>query len=77
MKGLPWFGSPDFSDGYILVTDRQVVMHRVYQPMRLDGPHKSRDATTGKLIAAEEWFAEEYNGSLAPVPEKASHVVVT
>jgi len=77
MKGLPWFGSPDFSDGYILVIDRQVVMHRVYQPMRLDGPHKSRDATTGKLIAAEEWFAEEYNGSLAPVSEKASHVVVT
>ena len=77
LKGLGAFKSPDFSDGYILVVDRTVVIHRVYQPMRLDGPHKSRDATTGKLIAAEEWYAEEFNGSLTPVPEKASHVIVT
>lgn len=77
LKGLPWFKSTEFSDGYILVVDRGVVIHRVHTPMRLDGPHKSRDASTGKLIAAEEWFAEEYNGSLAPVPEKAAYVVVT
>jgi hypothetical protein len=77
LKGLPAFKSTEFGDGYILVVDRTVVIHRVYQPMRLDGPHKSRDASTGKLIAAEEWYAEEFNGSLTPVPEKAAYVVVT
>jgi hypothetical protein len=76
VKGLPVFESTEFSDSYMVVCNREVVMHRVYQPMQLKGPFPSYDASTGELIAAEQYYAEEYNGNDAPVPEKASHVVI-
>ena len=77
LKGKPVVSSTEFSDGYALSLNNEVVMHRVYMPMRLKGPYQTHDASTGKLIAAEEWYAEEFNGSLAPVPGKAAYVKIT
>jgi hypothetical protein len=76
LKGLPVFGATEFPDGYILVFNREIVMHRVFQPMTIKGPYPTYEAATQKLIAAEQWYAEEYNGTDAPVPEKAAYVVV-
>lgn len=75
LKGLPVFESTQFSDSYVLVFNRELVMARVFQPMQLFGPYPSYD-TNGKLIAADQFFVEEFNGSIAPVPEKGSYVKI-
>jgi len=64
LKALPVFATTEFSDSYILALNREVVYYRVGQPMQLKGPYPSYDpAGTGKLIAADQYFVEEYNGS--------------
>jgi len=79
VKGLPAFESTEFSDAYILAVTRDLVMHRVFQPMQLKGPYPTYDvsAATSKLIAADQYYAEEYNLTEAPVPEKGAYVVIT
>jgi hypothetical protein len=75
LKGLPVFESTEHSDSYIIVANREIVHHRVYQPMILKGPYPSY--SSNKLLASEQYYAEEFNGSDAPVPEKASSVKIT
>jgi hypothetical protein len=75
-KGLPVFSSTQFSDGYLLVGNRELVMHRVFRALQLKGPYPSYDSS-GELIAADQYYCEEYNGTDAPVPEKGAYVVLT
>ncbi len=77
LKGLPVFETTEFPDGYILVVNKELVMARVFQPMQIKGPFPSYDASTGELIAAEQYYVEEYNGSLSPIPGKGAYVVVS
>lgn len=72
VKGLPVFESTEFTDDYILVVNRELVMHRVYQPLLLRGPYPTYD--NGKLVAAEQFYAEEFNVSESPVVEKGAYV---
>lgn len=74
-KGLPCFESTEMSDSYILVLNRELVQHRVFQPMALKGPYPSY--SSNKLLANDQWYAEEYNGSTCPVPGKGSTVKIT
>ena len=75
VKGLPAFETTEFTDSYILVVNRELVAHRVFAPMALKGPFPSYDVS-GNLIAADQWYAEEYNGTDAPIAEKGSYVVI-
>jgi hypothetical protein len=75
VKGLPVFETTQFTDSYVLVVNRELVAHRVFSPMALKGPFPSYDGS-GNLIAADQWYAEEYNGTDAPIPQKGSYVVV-
>lgn len=75
IKGLPIFVSTQMRDGWALVMNREIVMHRVFQPMTIKGPFPTY-GTNHKLIAAEQWYAEEYNASLAPIGGKASYVKI-
>lgn len=79
VKGLPVFESTEFSDGYILVCNRELVMHRVQVPMQIRGPFPSYDVSggTSKIIAADQYYAEEFNGSEAPVTNKGAYVVIS
>lgn len=77
VKGLPVFETVNFTDDYILVCNRELVMHRVYQAMQFKGPFPSYDSSTGELIAAEQYYAEEYNATEHPVEEKGSYVEIT
>ena len=77
VKGLPVFESTEFTDSYILVVNREIVLHRIFQPMIIKGPYPSYDATSHELVAADQYYCEEYNTTLAPVPEKAAYVVIT
>lgn len=75
VKGLPIFASQEFSDGYVLAVNRELVMHRVFQPMQIKGPFPS--FSNGKLVAADQYYIEEYNGTDTPVPEKGSYMKIT
>ena len=74
VKGLPIFMSTEFPDGYIQIVNRELVMHRVMQPMTIFGPFPSYD--NGLLVAQDQYYMEEFNGSYVPVPEKTSYVKV-
>jgi hypothetical protein len=75
VKGLPIFASTQMRDGWALVMNREIVMHRVFQPMTIKGPFQTFGAAY-KLVAAEQYYAEEYNASLAPIAGKASYVKI-
>jgi hypothetical protein len=76
LKGLDVYETTEFPDSKVLVCNRELVMHRVYQAMMIKGPFPSYDATTAELIAAEQYYAEEYNLTEAPVPEKGAYVTI-
>lgn len=75
VKGLPIFATPEFSDSYILTLNRELIMHRVFQAMAIYGPFPS--FSNGKLVAADQYYTEEFNGTECPVVEKAAHVVIS
>lgn len=75
LKGLPVFMSTEYSDAYVQAINRELVMHRVYQPMVFRGPFPSY--SNGQLVGADQYYAEEFNGSLTPVVEKTAHILVT
>lgn len=72
VKGLPVFNSTEMRDTWNLVLNRELVLHRVYQPMTVKGPFPKY--SSDKLIAAEQYYAEEFNASLAPIGGKGSLV---
>lgn len=74
IKGLPIFATPEFGDGYVMVANRELVQHRVMQPMQLKGPFPS--FSNGKLVAADQYYIEEYNGTDTPVVEKGAYMVI-
>jgi hypothetical protein len=75
VKNLPIFASTEFPDDKIVVGNRQLVMHRVMQPLQIRGPFPSYH-TDGKLIAADQYYTEEFNATDAPVAQKGSFVLV-
>jgi hypothetical protein len=75
IKGLPVFKSTQMRDGWGLCVNREIVMHRVFQPMTVKGPFPTYGANR-KVIAAEQYYSEEYNASLAPIANKAAHIVI-
>ena len=74
LKGLPVFETTEFPDNYILAVNREVVMHRILEPMVLKGPFPTYSGD--KLVAAEQYYVEEFNGTIMPVPEKAAYVKI-
>jgi hypothetical protein len=75
VKGLPVFKSTQMRDGYVLVMNREILLHRVFQPLTIKGPFPTYGANM-KLIAAEQYYAEEYNSSIVPIGGKASFVKI-
>lgn len=76
LKGLPVLQSTEMSDAYALVANRELVMHRVGQTLQIFGPFPTYDQATAKLIAADQYYAEEFNVTDAPVAEKGSTVKI-
>jgi hypothetical protein len=74
VKSLPVFDTTNFTDSYILPINREIVLHRIGQPMALKGPFPSY--SSGELVAAEQYYVEEFNGSEAPVAQKSAYVQV-
>lgn len=74
IKGLPVFASTEYPDTYAQVVHRELVAHRVYQAMTFQGPFPSY--SNGKLVGADQYYAEEFNGSLITVEQKTAHVKI-
>lgn len=72
VKGLNVYETPEMRDTFNLVLDRGILMHRIYQSLLIKGPFPTY--SNGKLVAAEQYYAEEYNASLAPIGGKGSVV---
>jgi len=74
VKGLPVYASPEYPDTYAQVLHRELIAHRVYQPMTFKGPFPSYN--NGKLQGADQYYAEEFNGSMITVEQKTAHVKI-
>jgi hypothetical protein len=75
IKGLPVFNTTQFPDSYILVGNRELVQHRIYQAMVLRGPFPTY-SSDGELIAADQYYAEQFDGTDSHLPEKGSYIKV-
>lgn len=76
LKALPVFRSTEFTDAFALVGNREIVMYRTHGDMDLRGPFAKYDAN-GLLVASEQYYLQEYNGHISPIPEKAAFVRIT
>ena len=72
VKGLNVWDSTEMRDTWNLICNRELVIHRVFQPMTVKGPFPTY--SNGKLVAAEQYYAEEYNASLSPIGGKGAVV---
>ena len=79
VKGLPIFASTEFPSTHIVVGNRELVMYRVYQPMQVKGPFPTYDIenSTAKLVAADQYYTEEFNVAVSPVEEKGAYLTIT
>jgi hypothetical protein len=75
VKGLPVYGTTNFRDDYVLVVHRELVQHRVYQPLTIFGPYPAYDSN-GLLKANEQYYVEEFNGRVTPIPQKGAYVKI-
>lgn len=75
VKGLPIFASTEFPSDTIIIGSRELVMYRVFQPMIVRGPFPTYGANR-KLVAAEQYYTEEFNVTESPVEEKGTYLTV-
>lgn len=77
IKGKPVFRSNQMPDSIVLVGHRELVQQRVLssRPMTLKGPFPSY--SSNKLVAAEQWYVEEYNTTVSLIPSKGGYVKVS
>jgi len=72
IAGLPVFCSTEFPDGWVGVGNREIIQHRLYRAMQMKGPLPAY--SSGQLVGAEEYYVEEFNATIYPLPGKASVV---
>jgi hypothetical protein len=78
VKGKPIFASTEFPDSLIIAGNRELVAHRIFQPVTIKGPYPTYASTgdTTRLVAAEQYYAEEYNFTGSFVSEKGAIVPI-
>jgi len=76
VKGLPIYASAHMPDTKILVSNRELVQHRVWsaKPMHLEGPYATY--SSDKLVAARQYYIEEYNQTVSLIPAKGAYVTI-
>ena len=76
IKGLPVYASKHMPDSKILVHHPELVQHRVLEskPLAIKGPFPTYSGD--KLVAAEQYYMEEYNGDWSLIPAKGGYVTV-
>jgi hypothetical protein len=84
IKGLPIYKTnlfPKLGTSFpaLLVVNRELVAHRVFRPMLLDGPHQDYIVSGSNVIPTDtkHYYVSEHNGRVSPLPQKGSWVQVT
>lgn len=77
VKSLAVFASTEMPDAKILVVNRELVQYRVLEgkPMTVKGPFPSY--SSDKLVAAEQYYVEEYNATVSMIANKGAYVTVS
>jgi hypothetical protein len=75
IKGMPIYAGTEFPDSLIIAGNTQLVAHRVLNPLTFKGPFPTYDSN-GLLIAAEQYYGEEFNLTDSPIAEKGAFVPV-
>ena len=78
VKNKPLFASTEFPDTLIIAGNRELVQHRVLLPLSIKGPFPTY-ATTGdvtRIVAADQYYAEEFNATESLVHEKGAYVPI-
>lgn len=77
VKGRPVFKSKHVPDTHGITGHRELVQHRVLssKPMMLKGPFQAY--SSGNLVAAQEYYAEEYNATESFIVEKGGFITIT
>jgi hypothetical protein len=78
IKGKPIYASTEFPDTLVISGNRELVAHRVFKPAAIFGPYPTYDVSggTSKLVAADQYFVEEFNVTESPINEKGAFVPV-
>lgn len=76
VNNKPIFQSTEFPDSLAISGNKELVAHRVFKPLVVNGPYPTYDVSggTSKLVAADQYYAEEWNTSVSPVAEKGAFV---
>lgn len=76
VKGLPVYASAHMPDTKILVSNRELVQKRTWatKPMHLEGPFPSYSSTN--LVAATQYYVEEYNATVSLIAAKGGYVTI-
>ena len=77
IKGLPLYTSPMMPDNIIVTGNRELVQYRVFKPFVLNGPYPTYDQATMKLIAADQYYLEQFDATESLVPGKGAYITVT
>jgi len=72
---LPTFGSDVFDDQYILLSQKDATIFRIYEPMSLKGPYPVRGAD-GALLGGDEYYIYQEDALESPIGDKMSLVTV-
>jgi len=78
IKGKPIYASTEFPDTLVIAGNRELVAHRVFKPASIYGPYPTYDVSggTSKLLAADQYYVEEFNVTESPINEKGAFVPV-
>jgi hypothetical protein len=76
MKGLDVYASPVFTDAYALIHNRELLMYRTFGAMELKGPFPTYNSDR-ELVASEQYYIQQYNGYIAPIPGKGAYVKIS
>jgi len=72
---LPHFGSDVWDDAYILISQRDATIFRIFEPLSLKGPYPVRDGD-GSLLGGDEYYIYQEDALKTPLLEKMSLVTV-
>jgi hypothetical protein len=72
---LPHFGSDVWDDEYILISQKDATIFRIFEPLVLKGPYPTRN-DDGSLSGGEEYYVYQEDALRTPLPEKLSLVTV-
>jgi hypothetical protein len=78
VNGLPIFAGTEFPNSLAIAGNRELVQYRVFSPMIIKGPYPTYaiEGDTSRLVAADQYYAEEFNTTNSPVPEKGAYVPI-